>query len=73
LAQGAVGVAEGIRLLYEQGFREGFDAQPVSVVNVLNDPGKPTLAAMALKPEQFVVPRFLDTLDKSGILQELCP
>jgi NitT/TauT family transport system substrate-binding protein len=43
------------------------------VVNVLEDLAKTVPAAKTAKPEQFVDLRFLDTLDKSGLLKELYP
>jgi ABC-type nitrate/sulfonate/bicarbonate transport system substrate-binding protein len=41
------------------------------VVNVLEDLAKTVPAAKAAKPEQFVDFRFLETLDKSGLVKEL--
>ena len=43
------------------------------VVNVLEDLVKSVPAAKNAKPEQFVDTRFLDTLEKSGLLKELYP
>jgi len=43
------------------------------VVNVLEDLAKTVPAAKNAKPEQFVDLRFLDTLEKSGLLKELYP
>ncbi|HET7007229.1 MAG TPA: ABC transporter substrate-binding protein [Candidatus Binatia bacterium] len=43
------------------------------VVNVLDDLAKTVPAAKTAKPEQFVDMRFLDTLEKSGLLKELYP
>ncbi|MGZ9186732.1 MAG: ABC transporter substrate-binding protein [Candidatus Binatia bacterium] len=43
------------------------------VVNVLDDLAKTVPAAKSAKPEQFVDMRFLDTLEKSGLLKELYP
>jgi ABC-type nitrate/sulfonate/bicarbonate transport system substrate-binding protein len=43
------------------------------VVNVLEDLAKTVPAAKTAKPEQFVDLRFLDTLEKSGLLKELYP
>ena len=43
------------------------------VQNVLDDLGKTVPAAKNAKPEQFVDMRFLDTLEKSGLLKELYP
>ena len=43
------------------------------VVNVLEDLAKTVPAAKNAKPEQFVDMRFLDTLEKSGLLKELYP
>ncbi len=43
------------------------------VVNVLDDLAKSVPAAKNAKPEQFVDMRFLDTLEKSGLLKELYP
>jgi ABC-type nitrate/sulfonate/bicarbonate transport system substrate-binding protein len=43
------------------------------VVNVLEDLAKTLPAAKTAKPEQFVDMRFLDTLEKSGLLKELYP
>jgi len=43
------------------------------IVNVLEDLAKTVPAAKIAKPEQFVDTRFLDTLDKSGLLKELYP
>ena len=43
------------------------------VVNVLDDLAKSVPAAKNAKPEQFVDLRFLDTLEKSGLLKELYP
>jgi len=43
------------------------------VQNVLDDLVKSVPAARNAKPEQFVDLRFLDTLDKSGLLKELDP
>ena len=43
------------------------------VVNVLEDLAKTVPAAKTAKPEQFVDMRFLDTLEKSGLLKELYP
>jgi NitT/TauT family transport system substrate-binding protein len=41
--------------------------------NALDDLAKTVPAAKTAKPEQFVDRRFLDTLDKSGLLRELYP
>jgi NitT/TauT family transport system substrate-binding protein len=41
--------------------------------NALDDLAKTVPAARNAKPEQFVDRRFLDTLDKSGLLRELYP
>jgi NitT/TauT family transport system substrate-binding protein len=43
------------------------------VVNVLEDLAKTVPAAKTAKPEQFVDLRFLDNLEKSGLLKELYP
>jgi NitT/TauT family transport system substrate-binding protein len=43
------------------------------VVNVLEDLAKTLPAAKTAKPEQFVDLRFLDALEKSGLLKELYP
>jgi len=43
------------------------------VQNVLDDLVKTVPAARNAKPEQFVDMRFLDTLEKSGLLKELYP
>jgi NitT/TauT family transport system substrate-binding protein len=43
------------------------------VHNVLDDLAKTVPAAKNAKPEQFVDLRFLDTLEKSGLLKELYP
>ena len=43
------------------------------VQNVLDDLVKTVPAAKNAKPEQFVDMRFLDTLEKSGLLKELYP
>ncbi|HET9549161.1 MAG TPA: ABC transporter substrate-binding protein [Candidatus Binatia bacterium] len=43
------------------------------VQNVLDDLAKTVPAAKNAKPEQFVDMRFLDTLEKSGLLKELYP
>lgn len=43
------------------------------VVNVLEDLAKSVPLAKTAKPEQFVDLRFLETLDKSGLLKELYP
>lgn len=43
------------------------------VVNVLEDLAKTVPAAKTAKPEQFVDFRFLDTLEKSGLVKELYP
>ena len=43
------------------------------VQNVLDDLVKAVPAARNAKPEQFVDMRFLDTLEKSGLLKELYP
>lgn len=43
------------------------------VVNVLDDLAKTVPAAKTAKPEQFVNLRFLDALEKSGLLRELYP
>ena len=43
------------------------------VVNVLDDLAKSVPAAKTAKPEQFVDLRFLETLEKSGLLKELYP
>jgi len=45
----------------------------VGVQNVLDDLVKTVPAAKNAKPEQFVDMRFLDTLEKSGLLKELYP
>ncbi|MBF8253676.1 MAG: ABC transporter substrate-binding protein [Deltaproteobacteria bacterium] len=45
----------------------------VGVQNVLDDLAKTVPAAKNAKPEQFVDHRFLDSLDKSGLLKELYP
>jgi len=45
----------------------------VGVQNVLDDLAKTIPAAKNAKPEQFVDHRFLDSLDKSGLLKELYP
>jgi ABC-type nitrate/sulfonate/bicarbonate transport system substrate-binding protein len=41
--------------------------------NALDDLAKTVPAAKTAKPEQFVDQRFLDTLDKSGLIKELYP
>ena len=41
--------------------------------NALEDLGKTVPAAKSAKPEQFIDHRFLDTLEKSGLLKELYP
>ena len=41
--------------------------------NALEDLGKTVPAAKSAKPEQFIDHRFLDNLDKSGLLRELYP
>ena len=43
------------------------------VVNVLDDLAKTLPAAKTAKPEQFVDMRFLENLEKSGLLKELYP
>jgi ABC-type nitrate/sulfonate/bicarbonate transport system substrate-binding protein len=43
------------------------------VQNVLDDLAKTVPAAKTAKPEQFVDHRFLDHLEKSGLLKELYP
>jgi ABC-type nitrate/sulfonate/bicarbonate transport system substrate-binding protein len=43
------------------------------VQNVLDDLAKTVPAAKTAKPEQFVDHRFLDGLEKSGLLKELYP
>jgi NitT/TauT family transport system substrate-binding protein len=45
----------------------------VGVQNVLDDLAKSVPAAKNAKPEQFVDLRFLDMLEKSGLLKELYP
>ena len=45
----------------------------VGVQNVLDDLVKTVPAAKNAKPEQFVDHRFLDTLEKSGLMKELYP
>ena len=45
----------------------------VGVQNVLDDLAKTIPAAKNAKPEQFVDHRFLDSLDKSGLMKELYP
>ena len=45
----------------------------VGVQNVLDDLAKTIPAAKNAKPEQFVDHRFLDSLEKSGLLKELYP
>ncbi|MBI1995571.1 MAG: hypothetical protein HYS66_03780, partial [Deltaproteobacteria bacterium] len=45
----------------------------VGVQNVLDDLAKTIPAAKNAKPDQFVEHRFLDALDKSGLLKELYP
>ena len=45
----------------------------VGVQNVLDDLVKTVPAAKNAKPEQFVDMRFLETLEKSGLLKELYP
>jgi hypothetical protein len=41
--------------------------------NALEDLAKTVPAAKNAKPEQFIDHRFLDNLDKSGLLRELYP
>ena len=41
--------------------------------NALDDLAKTVPAAKSAKPEQFIDHRFLDNLDKSGLLKELYP
>jgi hypothetical protein len=43
------------------------------VQNVLDDLAKTVPAAKNAKPEQFVDRRFLDNLEKSGLMKELYP
>jgi ABC-type nitrate/sulfonate/bicarbonate transport system substrate-binding protein len=43
------------------------------VQNVLDDLAKTVPAAKKAKPEQFVALRFLDNLEKSGLIKELYP
>ncbi|MGH7875795.1 MAG: ABC transporter substrate-binding protein [Candidatus Binatia bacterium] len=45
----------------------------VGVQNALDDLAKTVPAAKNAKPEQFVDHRFLDTLEKSGLMKELYP
>ena len=45
----------------------------VGMQNALEDLAKTVPAAKSAKPEQFVDHRFLDNLDKSGLLKELYP
>jgi hypothetical protein len=45
----------------------------VGIQNALEDLAKSVPAAKNAKPEQFVDLRFLDALDKSGLLKELYP
>jgi NitT/TauT family transport system substrate-binding protein len=45
----------------------------VGVQNVLDDLAKTVPAAKNAKPDQFVDHRFLDALDKSGLMKELYP
>jgi NitT/TauT family transport system substrate-binding protein len=45
----------------------------VGVQNVLDDLAKTIPAAKNAKPDQFVEHRFLDALDKSGLMKELYP
>lgn len=45
----------------------------VGLQNALDDLAKTVPAARNAKPEQFVDRRFLDTLEKSGLLKELYP
>jgi NitT/TauT family transport system substrate-binding protein len=45
----------------------------VGVQNVLDDLAKTIPAAKNAKPDQFVDHRFLDALDKSGLMKELYP
>jgi len=41
--------------------------------NALDDLAKTVPAAKTVKPEQFVDRRFLENLDKSGLMKELYP
>jgi hypothetical protein len=41
--------------------------------NALDDLAKTVPAAKTVKPEQFVDQRFLDDLDRSGLMKELYP
>jgi hypothetical protein len=41
--------------------------------NALDDLAKTVPAAKTVKPEQFVDRRFLDNLDRSGLMKELYP
>jgi hypothetical protein len=43
------------------------------VQNVLDDLAKTVPAAKNAKPEQFVDLRFLDAMERSGLLKELYP
>ena len=43
------------------------------VQNAIDDLAKTVPAAKSVKPEQFVDMRFLDTLEKSGLMKELYP
>jgi hypothetical protein len=45
----------------------------VGMQNALEDLAKTVPAAKNAKPEQFIDHRFLDNLDKSGLLKELYP
>lgn len=45
----------------------------VGMQNALDDLAKTTPAAKTAKPEQFIDLRFLDNLEKSGLLKELYP
>ena len=45
----------------------------VGMQNALEDLAKTVPAAKSAKPEQFIDHRFLDNLDKSGLLKELYP
>lgn len=45
----------------------------IGMQNALEDLAKTVPAAKSAKPEQFIDHRFLDTLEKSGLLKELYP
>jgi hypothetical protein len=54
--------------------KEGFEDQNmVGMQNALEDLAKTVPAAKNAKPEQFIDHRFLDNLEKSGLLKELYP